>query len=835
MSQTILSQARYRGLSRAAPWLGGALSLAVLLMALVLGWREYELTLEADRTQGGLQARVLADHASRSVGSASVLLSYLSGQVAYGNAGYNSADTQAQLSQALVALPFVREIDLLAADGRIVASSLAANVGVAVDVGGLGKLAAAGQEMLGSFVAGRSLQSLAAAQVKHSAGVGFIPLSRGLVGPDGKLYHLVALLNPDSFASFQVLTLNEPRVAAYMTDYQGNVLASSGTDSAAPGTSLAGHPVFARYLPQTEHGTYEGKGVAADKQVVAFRLAAGLPLMLLVEQPYADTLSTWWKSVRWFLATAGLVLLFLIATTWMAHRSFRSREHAELKLDKARQDASRREQDLRILVKSVQELIFRTDAQGRISYVNERWAAMRGQGVQDAIGQALQDLVEPLDRDAAAALFSLDSAAGVRSASVSMQSTLGQVHRFDIAVVPLRNGDGIVGFAGSAVDVTGRIAAQQALQRQLRFVELLQEISPQPLATMDREGRYISVNRAWEDFVGRKRQEMVGRSSAYFMPAADAALHAERNAQLWRSGGSLRYDACVRHRDGSVRDVVVTKVLVAGDEDNPPSLLATMVDVSEFREAERATREARDAAEESSRAKSEFVANISHELRTPLQSILGFSELGLARGKDQPRLAAMFEDIHGAGQRMLALVNDLLDVSKIESAVGAITLERADVRATVQAVLKEFRPQLAARQLALEVDLGPGALVAKLDPVRIGQVVRNVVANAVKFSPEGGTIEVRGRLLASHRQVCISVRDHGVGIPAGETEKIFDAFVQSSVTKDGSGGTGLGLAICRKIMDAHGGRIMADNSPDGGSIFSIFLPARVHLDRETTF
>jgi signal transduction histidine kinase len=254
-----------------------------------------------------------------------------------------------------------------------------------------------------------------------------------------------------------------------------------------------------------------------------------------------------------------------------------------------------------------------------------------------------------------------------------------------------------------------------------------------------------------------------------------------------------------------------------------------MMDVSEFREAERATRLARDAAEEASRAKSEFIANISHELRTPLQSILGFSELGVMRGAQHPKLHAMFTDIHGSGTRMLALVNDLLDVSKIESSVGAVTLERADLRGLVLSVVRELAPLLAARQLQLVPELGPRALIAKVDPVRFAQVIRNVLANAIKFSPVGASIEVKARLTDEER-IHITVRDHGAGVPPDELEKIFEAFVQSSTSKDGSGGTGLGLAICRKILAAHDGHITAANMQDGGAVFLIDIPARHYLD-----
>jgi signal transduction histidine kinase len=285
----------------------------------------------------------------------------------------------------------------------------------------------------------------------------------------------------------------------------------------------------------------------------------------------------------------------------------------------------------------------------------------------------------------------------------------------------------------------------------------------------------------------------------------------------------MRYDASMAHRDGTRRDLAITKAAVPGAAGRPAGILVAFMDVSEFREAERATREARDAAEEASRAKTEFVANISHELRTPLQSIIGFSELGQMRGA-QPKLNGMFGDIHAAGQRMLALVNDLLDVSKIESTVGTFHLERTDVRSLVRDV---WASSAAARCEApgRGLELSEGPLVAKVDPTRFQQVVRNVLANAIRFSPEGEGLQVHGDIDADNR-IHLSVADRGPGIPPAELDKIFEAFVQSSKTKDGSGGTGLGLAICRKILEAHGGEIRAENNASRGATFHVYLPAR---------
>ncbi len=231
------------------------------------------------------------------------------------------------------------------------------------------------------------------------------------------------------------------------------------------------------------------------------------------------------------------------------------------------------------------------------------------------------------------------------------------------------------------------------------------------------------------------------------------------------------------------------------------------------------------SAQEAARIKAEFIANISHELRTPLQSILGFSELGLMRTQDQPRLGGMFGDIHSSGQRMLALVNDLLDISKIDSTFSQAAFSLIDARQLVSDVESELAPLLRARFVKFEARLPEHPVMLRADALRIHQVLRNVVANAMKFSAPGQKI-IAGLDIVLPDTLHFYVQDEGCGIPQNELENIFEPFVQSSLTKDGSGGTGLGLAICRRIVLAHGGDIRAENIPTGGAIFHIYLPLR---------
>jgi signal transduction histidine kinase len=381
------------------------------------------------------------------------------------------------------------------------------------------------------------------------------------------------------------------------------------------------------------------------------------------------------------------------------------------------------------------------------------------------------------------------------------------------------------GYAGSAVDVTDRIKAQGQLQAQLAFTELLLEVMPLPLSILDTQGATCRSTRPGKSSPAAGATRWLATMPRDQLSSSEAQAHDARDAELLQRGGRVRYDASTLHRDGTRRDLAITKAAVPGADGKPAGILVAFMDVSEFRQAERATREARDAAEEASRAKTEFVANISHELRTPLQSIIGFSELGLVRSGAQPKLGGMFGDIHAAGQRMLALVNDLLDVSKIESTVGTFHLERTDVRSLVRDVLGELKPCSMRGGSPWTFSSARVRWWPRWTPHASSRWCATCWPTPSASRPSGESLVIEGDIDTDNR-IHIRIADRGPGIPPAELDKIFEAFVQSSKTKDGSGGTGLGLAICRKILEAHGGEIRAENNPVCGSTFHIYLPAR---------
>jgi PAS domain S-box-containing protein len=408
----------------------------------------------------------------------------------------------------------------------------------------------------------------------------------------------------------------------------------------------------------------------------------------------------------------------------------------------------------------------------------------------------------------------------------------GSVCHMRISGEPVFDGSRFTGWRGVGSDVSAAVEAdrkaqalaRRKLQAQLDFTSRLLEVNPTPLFVKDEIGSFVTVNAAWLDLMGLSADQVIGRSSADLF-GDQAPMHTEHDERLLQSEDHVRYENRLEQPGRPARDTVVTKVRFTHADGSPAGIIGSIVDVTEFRAAERATREARDAAETANRVKSEFIANVSHELRTPLQAIVGYSELGAARARDNPRWQEMFKDIHAGGQRMLKLVNELLDLSKAGDLSASLALHSHDLAALVADVAKELWPLAGQRGVAIDLRQPGQPLLAEVDAFRIAQVVRNVLANALRFAPAGSRIEVDCRALPDAAAEIV-VRDHGPGVPPDELETIFDAFVQSSRTRDGSGGTGLGLTICRKIMGAHGGSISAANATDGGGArMTIRLPA----------
>jgi PAS domain S-box-containing protein len=379
------------------------------------------------------------------------------------------------------------------------------------------------------------------------------------------------------------------------------------------------------------------------------------------------------------------------------------------------------------------------------------------------------------------------------------------------------------------------------LHAERRFRDLL-EAAPDAIIEVDREGRILLLNLVTEKLFGYSREELLGRSVEMLVPDALRGGHAQHRADYWAHpitrpmGIGLALHG--RRKDGSSIPVEISLSPVKSEDGF--RVTAVIRDISERRQTEERLRQMQEAytrelesrnreVERANQLKSEFLASMSHELRTPLHTIIGFAEL-LGEELEGPlndKQKRFINHIHTDSIHLLALINDILDISKIESGRLGLRRETFDIGGTLEEALSSVRPQAAAKSIAIETSLSlPATIFA--DRLRVKQVLFNLLSNALKFTPNGGKILINAALRDS--VIEISVSDTGIGIAKEQHEAVFDKFYQvGSTTKGVREGTGLGLAITKALVEEHGGGIWLESEPGKGSRFTFTIPHEAPL------
>lgn len=339
-------------------------------------------------------------------------------------------------------------------------------------------------------------------------------------------------------------------------------------------------------------------------------------------------------------------------------------------------------------------------------------------------------------------------------------------------------------------------------------------------------------NHRWADIIGYSLEEI----SPVSIETWSKFTHPddlEKSGSLLEKhfSGAFDYYECearMKHKNGSWVWILDRGKVISWTEDNKPlMMMGTHQDITKTKEIETALKSARDEAEAANRAKSEFLANMSHEIRTPLNAVIGFSDL-LSSIVTHPKQKNYLESIHTAGKGLLTIINDILDLSKIEAGLLKMEYDYLDLRDVINDIMIVFEYTCREKGLETIADIDsnlPGSLL--LDEIRVRQILLNLVGNAVKFTNSGIIQITAGFNLLKGKQsgdLTIQVKDTGIGISASDQETIFNAFQQQNGQSNRKfGGTGLGLTITKRIVDLMNGTIEVTSKPGQGSIFTIAI------------
>jgi PAS domain S-box-containing protein len=346
------------------------------------------------------------------------------------------------------------------------------------------------------------------------------------------------------------------------------------------------------------------------------------------------------------------------------------------------------------------------------------------------------------------------------------------------------------------------------------------------------DGTILRVNQTLLGWTGYRREDLVGRKRFQDLLSPGGRIYHETHyAPLLRMQGTVREIAVeIVCADGRRLPALVNSVLHLDAQGQPRVVRTTVFDATDRKEYERELLRARQKAERADRLKAEFISMISHEIRTPLSAIMGIGHL-LQTTELAPAQEKYVRILRSSSESLMGLVNDILDFSKIES--GSLTLEerRLDLRELAYGIVYAQQVKAHEKGIGLEVDLDEAVPPALLgDPVKIGQVLTNLIGNAVKFTQKGAVsvaIRLEGRT-DDTATVRFAVSDTGIGIAADRLARIFDDYTQESYDIGLKyGGTGLGLGISRKLVELHGSTLAVESEPGRGSVFSFVLRLKV--------
>ncbi len=504
------------------------------------------------------------------------------------------------------------------------------------------------------------------------------------------------------------------------------------------------------------------------------------------------------------------------------------------------------EERYRSLIENMNDIVMEVDANGNYCYLSPNFSSISDYSPEEELGDSALKHIHPEDLPMVLQKLGQAFTSERQSATYRVQKRNGEWRWLETVGKPFPALDGSIHLITVARDITERKQAEEALRRNEHVLRLFVEHSPASIAMFDRDMRYIVASRRYltdyrlpdQDLTGRSHYdvfpEITGRWKEIHQRCLQGAVEKKEEDPFPREDGTLdwvRWEIRPWYEEADrVGGIILFSEVITDRKQIQDDLRLLNVSL-EQRVTER-TMELSYA----SRAKDEFLANMSHELRTPLNAILGLSEslLEQRRGPLNERQIQSIELVASSGRHLLSLINDILEVSKIEAGKLDLHTDTVSVKELCASSLNFIKELALKKLIAVDFVCEESISTLEADPQRLKQILINLLTNAVKFTPERGRVGLQVSTNAASDRILFAVSDTGIGIPQEDLKKLFIPFTQldSSLARQYAG-TGLGLSLVQKLTKAHGGSVQVESEVGRGSRFTVVLPFNQDLDERT--
>lgn len=507
------------------------------------------------------------------------------------------------------------------------------------------------------------------------------------------------------------------------------------------------------------------------------------------------------------------------------------------RLREAEQRVAESEHLFRTLAENAPVGIFQADTLGKCTYVNKRWCKVSGLTEAQSLDDGWAAGFAPEDRERISQEWH-NAVANNQEFEMELKfntpGTPDGVTWANARAIALRDDKGaITGFLGTVIDITALKTAQHKLAESEKLYRLLATNSKDliTLYRADKDATRVFISPSVKDILGYTPEELIGKSPFDIILEEDAKKMQEETHNVTLSGRPAAVEYRIRRKDGTVIWLESNSHPFFDNEGNMIGFQTSARDITQRKEFERELILAKERAEEATKTKSQFLSMMSHEIRTPMNAIIGLSNLLLGDNPRQDQVDSL-ELLKFSGHNLLAILNDILDFSKIEA--NKVTLEHIDfdLAQSIENIVKMMQPKADEKGITIQYMFDPRLpKEVKADPVRVSQVMTNLISNAVKFTEKGSvTVEVRHGVPGQKANGLeyffydFRIKDSGIGIPEEKLQSIFESFSQAaSDTTRKFGGTGLGLTITRRLINLMGSDIHVTSKPGEGSDFHFTL------------